>query len=318
MKLIIHHDRPELVLDIVRQRHPAASIACSTDYASLPGILERERPEVLFTVRFAGTPNFPRAEVLGSPSLRWISVGGSGTDHLGIWDPTRLTVTNAAGIAAEVMAEYVIGGLLHFTLGFDGFGRDQQRHDWKPGMVAALKGRRLAILGLGKTGQAVARLAKALDLTVTGLRAHPAPTPNVDRVAPATELHAVLAEADCVAVCLPLSAATRGLLDAAAFAALKPGAILVDISRGGVVQQAALVEALCAGRLRGAVLDVFETEPLPADNPLWAMQNVIVTPHSSSIYIGWEARAMEMFCENLDRWQQGAPLDNVVDPQRGY
>jgi phosphoglycerate dehydrogenase-like enzyme len=318
MKLVVHYDKPELVLDILRRRHPTASIACSTDYASLPGILERDRPEILFTVRFAGTPNFPRAAMLGSPSLRWISVGGSGTDHLGVWDPARLTVTNAAGVAAEVMAEYVIGGLLHFTLGLDAFGRDQRRQEWKPGTVAPLKGRRLAILGLGKTGQAVARLAKAFGLAVTGIRAHPAATPNVDRVLPMTELHAVLAEADCVVVCLPLSAATRGLLDAAAFAALKPGAILVDISRGGVVQQAALVAALQTGRLRGAVLDVFETEPLPADNPLWAMPTVIVTPHSSSVYVGWEARAMEMFCDNLDRWQRGAALENVVDPARGY
>jgi phosphoglycerate dehydrogenase-like enzyme len=318
MKLVIHYDRPELVLDTLRRRHPAVAIACGTDYVSLPGILERERPEVLFTVRFAGTPNFPRAAVLGSPGLRWISVGGSGTDHLGGWDPARLTVTNAAGVAAEVMAEYVVGGLLHFTLGLDAFGRDQRRQAWKPGTVAPLQGRRLAILGLGKSGQAVARLAKAVGLAVTGIRAHPAATPNVDRVAPMSELHAVLAAADCVAVCLPLSAATRGLLDAAAFAALKPGAILVDISRGGVVQQAALVEALRTGILRGAMLDVFETEPLPADNPLWTLENVIVTPHSSSVYVGWETRAMEMFCDNLDRWQRGVALENVVDPARGY
>ena len=318
MKLIVHYDKPDLVLDILRRRNPAVAVACSTDYASLPAMLERERPDVLFTVRFAGTPNFPRAAVLDSPSLRWISVGGSGTDHLGAWDPVRLTVTNAAGVAAEVMAEYVIGGLLHFTLGLDGFGREQRQRAWKPGTVAALRGRTLTILGLGKTGQAVARLAKIFGMTVTGIRAHPAPTPNVDRVAPMTDLHAVLSEAYCVAVCLPLSTATRGLLDAAAFAALKPGAILVDISRGGIVRQAALIEALNSGRLRGAVLDVFETEPLPAENPLWAMENVVVTPHCSSVYEGWERRAMEMFCDNIERWQNGAPLENIVDPARGY
>lgn len=318
MKLIVHYDKPELVLDVLRQRHPAVSFACATDYPSLPGMLARERPEVLFTIRFAGTPDFPCAAVLGAPSLRWVSVGGSGVDHLGAWDPARLTVTNAAGVAAEVMAEYAIGGLLHFSLGLDTFARLQRQHAWTSGSVASLRGQHLAILGLGKTGQAVARLAKALGMTVTGIRARPAPTPNVDRVAPMAELHAVLAEANCVAVCLPLSAATRGLLDATAFAALKPGAILVDISRGGIVQQAALVEALGSGRLRGAALDVFETEPLPAENPLWDLENAIVTPHCSSVYAGWERRAMEMFCDNLDRWQRGAPLENVVDPQRGY
>ena len=110
----------------------------------------------------------------------------------------------------------------------------------------------------------------------------------------------------------------RGLIDAAAFAALKPGAVLVDVSRGGIVRQAALVDALKSGRLRGAVLDVFETEPLPGESPLWDMDNVIVTPHCSSVYDGWERRSVEMFCDNLDRWKRGEPLQNVVDPTRGY
>jgi phosphoglycerate dehydrogenase-like enzyme len=318
MKVIVHSDRPEGFIDILRRRHPRAEIACSTDYASLPGLLDQEQPEVLYTVRFAGTPNYPRAAVMGSPSLRWVSVGGSGIDHLGVWDPARLTVTNAAGVAAEIMAEYVIGGLLHFSLGLDRFARDQQVRRWTAGTVTSLRGRTLAILGLGKSGQAIARIAKAIGMTVIGIRARPSPTANVDRVEPMAKLHAVLAVADCVALCLPLLPGTRGMLDAAAFEALKAGAILADISRGGIVQQAALLEALRRGKLRGAVLDVFETEPLPAENPLWAMENVIITPHCSSVYDGWERRAMEMFCDNLDRWQRGAPLENVVDPQRGY
>jgi len=318
MKLIVHYDKPELVLDTLHRRYPAAAVACCTDYASLPEMLAQERPEVLFTVRFAGTPNFPRAAIHGSPSLRWVSVGGSGTDHLGAWDPAKLTVTNAAGVAAEVMAQYVMGGILHFALGFPDFARRQRARNWSAGSVASARGRTLAVLGLGKTGQAVARLAKAHGMRVIGIRAHPAATPDVDRVEPIAKLHEVLSVADCVAVCLPLSTATRGLLDAAAFQSLKPGAVLVDISRGGIVQQAALVEALQTGRLKGAVLDVFETEPLPADNPLWTLDNVVVTPHCSGTYDGWEVRAMEMFCDNLDRWQKGALLENIVDPSRGY
>ncbi|HEY1382150.1 MAG TPA: hypothetical protein VGF43_00965, partial [Dongiaceae bacterium] len=126
MKLVVHYDKPELLLDTLRMRHPAVAVACCTDYASLPETIARERPEALFTIKFAGTPGFPRAAVVGSNSLRWVSVGGSGTDHLGLWDPARLTVTNAAGVAAEVMAQYVIGGFLHFALGFPGFARHQR------------------------------------------------------------------------------------------------------------------------------------------------------------------------------------------------
>src|SRR5215470_7060129 len=318
MKLLVHYDKAELILDILRRRHPSVAIACCTDYPSLPDIIAREQPEVLFTVRFAGTPGFPRAAILAAPSLRWVSVGGSGTDHLAPWDPALLTVTNAAGVAADAMAQYVIGGILHFTLGIPGFARHQRNRAWMAGAVAPVTGRTIAILGLGKTGQAVARLAKALGMDVLGVRARPAATAGIDRVEPIERLHEVLRAADYLAVCLPLTPATRGLLDAAAFAALRPGAILVDVSRGGIVRQAALIEALREGRVAGAVLDVFETEPLPPDNPLWAMEKIVITPHCSSVYAGWERRAVEMFCDNLDRWLRGAPLENIVDPARGY
>lgn len=318
MKLVVHHDRPELLLDTLRARHPAVSVACCTDYASLPETLARERPEVLFTIKFAGTPGFPRAAIVGSDSLRWVSVGGSGTDHLGSWDPARLTVTNAAGVAAEVMGQYVIGGILHFALGLSAFARHQRERTWTDGSVTWVAGRTVAILGLGKTGQAIARLSKTLGMHVIGVRAQPAPTPGVDRVEAMDKLHDVLGAADYVAVCLPLTPATRGLIDAAALRALKPGAVLADVSRGGIVRQAALLEALRDGRIAGAILDVFETEPLPSDNPLWSMDNVIITPHCSSVYEGWERRAMEMFCDNLGRWLAGQPLENVVDPGRGY
>jgi phosphoglycerate dehydrogenase-like enzyme len=318
MKLLVHYDNPEPLLDIVRRRHPEAAIACCTDYPSLPEMLDREKPDVLFTIRFAGTPGFPRPAILGSPSLRWVSVGGSGTDHLAPWDTGKLTVTNAAGVAAEVMAEYVIGGILHFTLDFAGFASHQRNRAWVSGSVSSVRGRTMAILGLGKTGQAVAKLAKALGMNVVGIRARPTATACVDRVEPVERLRDVLGEADFVTVCLPLTAATRGLLDGAAFRAIKPGAVLVDVSRGGILRQSDLIEALKSSRLRGAVLDVFEKEPLPADNPLWEMENVIITPHCSSVYDGWDRRAMEMFCDNLDRWRRGAALENVVDPGKGY
>jgi phosphoglycerate dehydrogenase-like enzyme len=319
MKVLVHIDAPERVLDVVAHRHPDLAVAVCRDYASMADVLAQERPEAVYTVRFAGTPNYPRTAMFAAPSLKWIAVGGSGTDHLMPWDPAKLTITNSAGVAAEMMAQYIIGGILHFTIGISALKKHQRDHFWNtPATVETVTGRTIAILGLGKTGQAVARVAKALGMQVVGMRARPAPTAHVDRVEPMEQLHAVLGVADYVVVCLPLTPSTRGLMDEGAFAALKPGAILVDVSRGSIVRQSALIEALTSGRLGGAMLDVFETEPLPPDNPLWDMENVIVTPHCSSVYDGWERRSVEMFCDNIDRWKRGEPLQNVVDPNRGY
>jgi phosphoglycerate dehydrogenase-like enzyme len=203
-------------------------------------------------------------------------------------------------------------------LGLHRFAQDQRERAWRQGRVASIKGKTLAILGLGKTGQATAALAKALGLDVVGVRARAIAAPNVDRVEPAERLHDVLAVADFILLCMPLTSATRGLIDATALRRAKPGAVLIDVSRGGIVRQQALIEALRDGHLAGAALDVFETEPLPADSPLWHMDNVLITPHCSSVYDGWEERSIEMFCDNVDRWRRGEALANVVDPERGY
>ena len=119
-------------------------------------------------------------------------------------------------------------------------------------------------------------------------------------------------------VCLPLLPSTRGLIGARALAAMKPGAVLVDVSRGGIVEEPALVAALQGGRIAGAALDVFQTEPLPPDHPYWGMENVILTPHCSSVFDGWDRKALDMFAENLGRYRRGEPLNNVVNPARGY
>ena len=223
------------------------------------------------------------------------------------------------GVGAPTMAQYAIAAMLHFSLGLPHFAREQRQRHWDlSGKVGSVEGRTLVILGLGKTGQATARLAKALGMRVLGVRANPAPTPDVDRVFAMGELHE-RAAGSRFPVRLP--AADRGHPrpdGCAAFHRLKPGAVLIDVSRGGIMRQAALIEALQSGRLAGAALDVFETEPLPPDNPLWGMANVILTPHCSSVYDGWDRRSMDMFCDNLDRWRRGLPLENVVDPARGY
>ena len=317
-RLLLHTDRPEVAQSVLARTHPDLPVATCGTYQGLAGAIEACGAEVVYSVRFAGTPGFPRPVLVDSGTVRWVSVGGSGTDHLQPWDPARVIITNAAGVAAGVMAEYALGAMLTFSLGLRDFARQQQARRWTAGSVEPIAGKTLLILGLGHTGEALAMRAKALGLVTLGVRARPRPTDHVDEVHGIETLPALWPRADIICCCVPLLPSTRGLVGGEAFAAMKPGVMLVDVSRGGVIDEIELVKALEAGRIRGAALDVFATEPLPSDNPLWGFENVIITPHCSSVYEGWEERSVGMFADNLSRYRRGEPLTNVVDPARGY
>lgn len=318
LNVVLHTDDPAPALALARQRHPDVTFTCCDSYAALADTITRVRAKVVYSVRFAGTGGYPREAVLESDTVDWVSVGGSGTDHLAQWDTARVTVTNAAGVAADMMAEYTLGALLHFNLGLPGFRAAQSERRWIAGHVTPIEGQTLLIVGLGQTGQAIARKAKGLGMRTIGVRARPDETPYVDAVHPTIALDGLLPEADALAVCVPLLDSTRGMLGVGQIAAIKPGAVLVDVSRGGVVDQAALAVALARGALKGAALDVFETEPLADSSPFWNMDNVIVTPHCSSVYDGWTLKSVDLFCDNLKRYRAGEVLQNQVDPVRGY
>jgi len=306
-----------MFLDLVESRFPDLEVRCCRSYAALGSDMAALGPEIVYCIKFEDRP-YPREALIGHPALKWISVGGAGVDHLAPWDPTRLQVTNSAGVASDVMAQYVLAGILMLTLRLPVFFRRQVEHRWAPREVGSIAGKTVAVIGLGRTGRDVARRAGEAGLRVLGLRARPRPMEGVVRVHGPEALDEVLAEADYVVVSLPLTERTHRLIGRRAIAAMKPGAFLIDVSRGGVVDGAALSEALAEGRLGGALLDVFEREPLPQDSPFWDLENVIVTPHSSSLYSGWERNSAAMFCDNLLRWRAGEALDNVVDPARGY
>lgn len=316
--VLLHTDAPETARAIVGAAHPDLAVHCCDSYAGLPTALAETRAEVVYSVRFAGTPRFPRKGLVDSSMVRWVSVGGSGTDHLTPWNTAQVKVTNAAGVASDVMAEYALGAMLSFALDLRGFARAQAQRRWGGGRVSMIEGRTLLILGLGHTGCAAARRAKAMGMNVLGVRARARPTEHVDEVHGMDALPDLWARADFVLVCVPLLPSTRGLVGADAFRAIKRGAVLIDVSRGGVVVESALIPALTDGRLKGAALDVFETEPLPEDHPFWGMENVILTPHCSSVFDGWEEKSVAMFVENLWRYRRGETLCNIVDPERGY
>lgn len=316
-RVIVHNDVTAPLLARLREAMPDVEAVGCESFGGLATLMPEFRPDAVYSVRFDSAP-YPRDVLLGPDGPRWISVGGSGCDHLGQWDTGRVTVTNSAGVAAAMMAEFVFGCALHFTLDIPGLDRDKAARRWAARSVIPLRGKTILIVGLGQTGQAVAARAKAFGMTVIGARARPRAMENVDEVHASEDLPQLWERADVIVVCVPLLASTRGLVDSRAFAAMKPTAILVDVSRGGVIEPAALVNALKNKRIAGAALDVFETEPLPEDSPFWGLENTIISPHASAVYEGWDMASFEVFIENLGRWRRGEALRNVVDPARGY
>lgn len=318
VKVLVHAKSPEPLLEHLAKDHPTAMFASCETYEDLPSQLNSFKPDAVFSIRFAGTPTYPKSALLNSQHLKWLSVGGSGIDHLGMWDPNGLTVTNAAGVAADMMAEYALGAFLHFSLDVPGLQKDQSGSIWRPRKMTPLRGKTVLIVGLGSTGSAVARNAKAMGMKVIGTRARPKPVEHVDQVYARDALPTLWAKADYVVVSVPLLPSTAHLIDEDAFNAMKSDAVLVDVSRGGVVDQTALEQALRAGKIKGAALDVFETEPLPQESGLWHLPNVLISPHCSSVFEGWEMASIAQFSDNLKRWIGGQHLNNVVDPNLGY
>ena len=316
-KVLLHTDDPETALEVMTEAHPDLTPAVCDDYEGLAATLAQHEPEVVYTCRFSPAP-FPREALLTTPSVRWISNAGSGVNHLAPWDPTRVTVTNSAGVAAEAMAEYALSCFLHFAMDRPGLMADQAARVWRPRNVAPLFGRTLLCIGLGKTGRRMAALGAALGMRALGVRASGSETENVERVWTPDRIAEPMAEADFILVCLPLTTETRDMIGDDALAAAKPGAVLVDLSRGGILNEAALIAALDDGRLSGAALDVFSEEPLPGESALWRRDDILVSPHCSGVFPGWETRSLRLFAENLSRWRRSEVLENVVAPEKGY
>ncbi|WP_398466488.1 D-2-hydroxyacid dehydrogenase [Tardiphaga sp.] len=274
-------------------------------------------PTVAFACKFGSNP-FPRAAFTASPHLEWLSIGSSGVDHVVPWDDNKIIVTNASGVAADEMAQYVIGAIFGLYQSFPYFAKCQAAHSWKYRLIRSATGARVGLVGLGHTGEAIAKLCRSVGLQVVACRSTGHPSEHVDRVYTSDDLHAMLAAVDVTVVCSALTPSTRDIIDSAAFSAMRKGSYFINVARGGIVVEDALIAALHTGHLSGAVLDVTRTEPLPASSPLWDSPNLLITPHTSSEFEGWQARAAMMFADNLDRWLRGETLRNRVYSDRGY
>jgi phosphoglycerate dehydrogenase-like enzyme len=254
-------------------------------------------------------------------SLRWVHAASAGVNHLLTPEvvASEVIVTNSRGVFDEPMAEYVLGLTLALAKDLPTTLSQQRERRWQHRETERLGDRHALVAGTGPIGRAIGRKLAAVGMRVTGLgRVARATDPDLGEVLPMSSLSEVLPDADYVVLAAPLTDETRGMIDAKALAAMKPTARLINVSRGHLVVQEDLVEALTAGRLAGAALDVFVDEPLAADSTLWRLPNVIVSPHMSGDVVGWRAELVTLFADNLSRYLDGRPLRNVVDKTRGY
>lgn len=275
-----------------------------------------------------------------APRLRWMQVHWAGVDHLlnqPIWE-SQVMISNASGVHAINMGQYVMAQLLAWAHRVPRWLHYQHKAEWPDKRAEKftpdeLRGRILGILGYGSIGREIARLAKPFGLkilvtkrdakslndnefTVPGTGDPQAELP--DRIYPPEATKSMVAECDYVVITLPLTAKTHHLFDEELFKAMKPSAFLVNVGRGSIVDENALVKALKKGWIAGAGLDVFEVEPLPATSPLWGMENVIISPHTSGMTPAYEERVFTLFLTNLRRYLAGEPPLNLVERERGY
>jgi len=272
------------------------------------------------------TPEALRELVSRAAGLRWVQGTAAGMGQLvraaalSAADLDRVTFTSSVGVHATQLAEWAILGLLAFTKDLSRLQRDKAARRWDHYAVRELAGQRLLVVGLGHIGREVARCARALGMRVTGVRRTPDERDLewVDRTAPTADLADLVRQADAVVLALPATVETQGLFTADLIDALPERAVLVNVGRGSTIDEPALVAALREGRLSGAALDVTETEPLPADSPLWDLENVLLSPHTAALSTRENERITELFCDNLRRFQKGEPLRNEVDTALFY
>jgi len=322
---------PDHLLERLRSVSP--SLMIKQHSAALAEGIPRQlwdRVEVLYTMSA-----IPDQELV--PRLRWVQSHSAGVNHMlnnWVWE-SDVIITTTSGIHAPNMAEYVLMMMLAFAHRLPRMLAHQARAEWPSGRwqkfaPQELRGATVGVVGYGSIGREVGRLAHAFGMRVLGVRRGPhgrpadyelpelAPVDQPDLLISPDRLIEILPECDYIALSVPYTAATHHLINRITLRAMKPTAMLINVARGAVVNQPALTVALQEGWIAGAALDVFEQEPLPADSPLWGMDNVIISPHIAGFTPHYDERAVALFAENLRRYLTGQPLHNLVDRGREY
>lgn len=319
MKILFALDLKEKYLNQVKETVPEAVMVKALDRESR----KKEVADCQILVGLAA--DFEPDLLRESNRLRWIQSWSAGVDNLTRPEMLKLLIDNdiklttMSGVHSNIIAEHVMGYVISFSRKLYKFYRHQQRQQWQKVRVDQLEGRTMAVIGLGHIGREIAARARAFKMKTIGVKRDVGNgCAAVDHLYTADELLLALRQADYVVASLPLTDETSGLFSADEFRAMKSSAFFVNISRGKIVDEDVLIEALEEGQIAGAGLDVFEREPLPADSPLYKLDNVIITPHTAGIFPEYNQKAMMILLENLKRYRADQELLNLVDYNRGY
>ena len=305
----------QAILDEIKTLAPDYDVLITRDRSELEQKLESI--EIV-----AGS--FPRDLLLTAPKLRWFQQWGAGADWLQRYPEVAksdLTITNTSGIHPIQITEHVFAMLLAFARQLPKSYAAQQKREWTKfahSDLFELDGKTMLIVGVGAIGERTAKLAQAFGMSTIGMRRNLEGTEHVGNMVGPDTLHDVLPEADVIVLTIPLTDETKNFIGKEELELMKDDACLINIGRGGTIDEEALFEVLERGKLSGVGLDVFEEEPLPETSPLWRQERVIITPHYAGLSPHYDKRAFEVFLENLGRYTRGQELTNVVDKERGY
>ncbi|MBH5396265.1 D-2-hydroxyacid dehydrogenase [Bradyrhizobium sp. CNPSo 4010] len=313
LTILLHHPAAETFARLIGERFPQVRAIVAPDSGRLKQYIGEADALLAF--------HFPVEVFAQAKKLRWFQCTGAGVDSM---FPIRekaghIAVTTARGIHGDLIADYVMAGVTMLHWDFRRFLREQSERKWHPRVVAPLADMTLGVVGLGSIGSTIARRAKSAGMTVVGSKRDiSVPVAGVDRLFASDDLRNLLPRCDFVVLAVPATPETIGLIGPAEIARMKPHAFLINIARGNVVVESQLISALQRGAIAGAMLDVFEREPLPHDSPLWDMPNVITTPHVAGNPADYAERVFSIFGDNIERFLKRQPLKNFIDLARGY
>ncbi|GAB4384329.1 MAG: D-2-hydroxyacid dehydrogenase [Elainellaceae cyanobacterium] len=314
MKLILPID----VADVLPDRLPKdVAIVWADAEGNLSG--DASNADVYFNGFYLNKDAYHRV-LTAAPAIRWQHSPSAGVDHLltPLFLEREITLTNSAGVYAIPIAEYVLAMILNQAKQLALLREWQTQRYWHQIELQELSGATLLIIGAGSIGQEIAKRANAFGMRVWGSRRSAQFLPNFERMVGADEWRSLLPDADYIVIAAPLTPETKGMIDESALRSLRPTAYLINIARGAIVDEPALLNALKEKRLAGAALDTFYTEPLSSQSPFWSLPNTVITSHTSGLSPHNIDRIIDLFLENLGCYQQGQPLKNVVDKQARY